>query len=553
MLASVRASGPYRPERRFRPAALLPEAGLPENGRALRGVRRQGKSPRLPVRDLVQRLSVRDGVWSAPLWVRTALVVAALGMFAVRFADRDVVPFILDEARFQEVASIHARDRTWPSISPLVGNLGIAYGPGPVWFYTAVHRLAGPLPERSILAVTVFLSLTQLVLAAALARMLRGGAVLFATLAALLAASPFLFFWSRLAWEVFAGYTALAVALLTSDRQLSLGRGALVGALLGLDLTSHPMTVPVVLAALLVLGREAVHRPAGRRGLLALLAMTALVNVPYLLALQHQARPPVVPGVARRLAGTLALLAPELLEPARVLTTAGMEYFFDEAWGDFRAWVGGARSLLGLGPGVALLLLLLAAAGLAWAAVRGAPGARRVARIGLLVWVGHAVLLAWLSLPVHPHYQMATFWLVPAGIGAAAMALLPSRARLARALVAGVWVVAVAQVALDQAWMGWIRARGGTAGIHYSVPLAAQREVLRAACATERPGVAFANHTRLFPHSLLTIAGTEPVCADKHLAVCPGRCPALSPETWTVLSLRYAAPPGGRLEPVRRE
>ncbi|HMK73445.1 MAG TPA: hypothetical protein VK454_08895 [Myxococcaceae bacterium] len=505
------------------------------------------------MRDLVQRLSVRDGVWCAPLWLRTALVVAALGMFAVRFADRDLLPFILDEARFQEVASIHARDRTWPSISPLVGNLGIAYGPGPVWFYTAVHRLVGPLPERSILAVTVFLSLAQLALAAALARMLRGGAVLFATLAALLAASPFLFFWSRLAWEVFAGYTALAVALLTGDRQLSLGKGALLGALLGLDLTSHPMTVPLVLAVLLVLGREALLRPAGRRGLLALLAVAALVNVPYLLALQHQARPLAVPETARRLTGTLGLLAPELLEPARVLTTAGVEYFFDEAWGDFRAWLGGARSLLDLGPGVAVVLLFLAAAGLVWAALRGGTGARRVARIGLLLWAGHAVLLAWLALPVHPHYQMATFWLVPAGIGVAAMALLPSHPRLSRTLVAAMWVVALAQVAFDQAWMGWIRARGGTAGIHYSVPLAAQRDVLRAACATDRPGIAFANRTRLFPPSLLAVAATEPACAGKRVGVCPGRCPSLSPETWDVLPLRYAAPPGGRLEAVRRE
>ncbi len=146
--------------------------------------------------------TVRDPVWGAPLWARALLVAAALGLLGLRFGDRDLVPYILDEPQFQDAAETHARASTWPSISPLTGNLGVPYGPAPVWFYTAVHRLVGPRPERSVLAVTLFLSLTELAFAAALARTLRGGAILFATLTALLAGSPFLFFWSRVAWEV---------------------------------------------------------------------------------------------------------------------------------------------------------------------------------------------------------------------------------------------------------------------------------------------------------------------------------------------------------------
>jgi hypothetical protein len=496
--------------------------------------------------------TARDGVWGMPLWARAALVAAALGLLGLRLADRDLVPYILDEAQFQEVAEASARAGTWPTISPVIASLGVAYGPGPVWFYTAVHHLVGPRPERSAVAATLFLSLTQLLLAAALARALRGGWVLFATLTALLAASPFLFFWSRVAWDVLAGYTAAALALLTTDGRLSVARGALVGALLGLALSSHPMTVPLVLAVLLVLGWEAVRRPSAAAGLLALVAALLVVNLPYLHAIAQQRRPPALPGgpsVGERLASAPGRLGQQLLEPARVLTTTGVDYFFDTAWPDFRAWLGAWGSLLGAGPALALLLALLGAAGLAWAARCGGPGARRVARVGLLAWAGLAVLLSMLGLVVQPHYQLAAWWLVPAGVGALAMALLPRHPKLAQGLLGLVWLLALAETSFNRGWMRWVRDAGGTAGIHYSVPLAAQRVALREACTTARPAVALANRTSLFAVSLRSLARTEPACAGKRLALCPGTCPPLD-ANWRVVPLGYAAPPGGRLLPV---
>ncbi len=496
-------------------------------------------------------MTARDPQWDAPLWARALLVVVALGMVGLRFGDRDLVPYILDESHFQEAARAHVREGTWAVISPLTGNLGIAYGPAPVWFYTAVHYLVGPRPERSVFAVTVFLSLADLLLAAAIAWSLRGGWLLFAALAALLAGSPFLFFWSRVAWEVFSGYIALAVALLANARTLSVARGALLGIFLGLGLTSHPMTVPVVLAALVVLGWEAWHRRAGAEGLLAVVALALLVNVPYLWALHvtPRAAPAARTGLGVRLLGTPVRLVVELLEPARILTTNGVNYFFDNAWPDFRIWLGPAGALLALGPVLTVVLSVMVAAGLLWAAFRAPPGARRVARVALLAWAGLAVLLSVLGLPIHPHYQLAAWWLVPTGVGALAMALLPAHPWLARGLLAFVWVVALAETTFNVAWMRWVRERGGTAGIHYSVPMAAQRELLHAACATDRPQVALANRTYLFPESLLSLAQTEPPCAGKRVAVCSGNCPVLGAQ-WRVVSVRYAAYPGGRLAPV---
>jgi hypothetical protein len=497
--------------------------------------------------------SRREPQWGTPMWLSALLVAAALALLGLRFINRDLVPYILDEPNFQNAAELHARARTWPSMSPLTGNLGVAYGPGPIWFYTAVHRIAGPRPERSILAATLFLSLAELLLAAALARALRGGWLLFATLTALLAASPFLFFWSRLAWEVFSGYIAISVALLASDRSVGVARGAVLGVFLGLALTSHPMTLPFALATVAVLGWEVVRRRARAAGLIALLSGVVFVNLPYLWAL-HAARRVAVPpgpGLSARILGVPARLPGELLESARVFTTNGVDYFFDAAWPAFRAWLGSFASLLALGPLLTVALSILAITGLVLASRRGPLGAQRVARIGLLAWLGLALLLSGLQLVVQPHYQLAASWLIPTGVGALVMAFLPQHPKVARGLLACIWAFAVSEATFNQAWMQWIREHGGTAGIHYSVPLAAQRAVLKAACSSDLSQVAIANRTYLFAESLLNVAQTEAACDHKRIGVCPLNCPALD-AGWRVVSLRYAAPPGGKLAPLVR-
>jgi hypothetical protein len=496
--------------------------------------------------------TVRDPLWGAPLWARALLVAAAVGLLGLRFADRDLVPYILDEPKFQEAAQRSVESGTWPTISPVVASLRVPYGPGPVYFYTAVHYLVGPRPERNAVAATLFLSLTQLALAAALARVLRGGAILFATLTALLASSPFLFFWSRPAWDVLAGYTAAAVALAATDRPISMARAILIGALLGLGLASHPMTIPIVLATLLVLGWEALRRRKGSGVLLSAMAAIVLVNLPYIQAVFRERQHPTLPGEQGALSRILSVpgrLVGELLEPARVLTTSGVEYFFDAAWPDFRAWLGGPGTLLTLGPTLTISLALTGGAGLLWAGRRGGPGAKRIAHVGLLAWLGLAVLLSALGLVVQPHYQLSTWWLAPAGVGALVMAFLPRHPRIAWSLLACMWVLALGETIFNQAWMRWVRERGGTAGIHYSVPLAAQRALLHAACSTDRPQVALVNQTYLFPDSLLSLAQTERACVGKRVAVCRGKCPPLD-QQWRQVLVRYAAYPGGRLAPL---
>lgn len=504
--------------------------------------------------DSFQGWTARDGLWGAPLWARTLLVVAALGLLALRFTDRDLVPYILDEPQLQDAAQADAQAGTWATINVLRGTQGKRYGPAPLWFYTAVHRLAGPLPERSILATTLLLSLSLLALALAVARALGGGAVLFATLTALLASSPYLFFWSRTGWDnpLLAAFVDGAVAVALLLRMPAPLRGGLLGVLLGLGLSTHLMAIPFALALVAVLALDGRRRRPARLELGALLVVALLVSVPYLGALRTE------PAAAAQawahwggLSEALGRLGPQLLEPARVTTAMGVDGFLDGATPAFSRSLGAWRLVPECGPAVALVLALLAAAGLLAAARSSNVQARRLGRLGLLLWVGHAVFLALPALEREPHYQQPTAWLVSVGACALLMALLPKRPGAAWLLLAGLWGVALAQVGFTEAWMGWVRQHGGTAGTHYSVPLSAQRALLRDACSTERPQVALANRTLLFPQSLFSLAQTERACAGKRVAVCPGNCPALDAQ-WRVVSVRYAAPPGGRLVPVAR-
>jgi hypothetical protein len=503
---------------------------------------------------LLQRLTARDGLWNAPLWARTGLVTLALGVFALRFGDRDLVSYVLDEPQLQDAAQTDAQAGRWASISVLHGTQGKRYGPTALWFYTAVHHLAGPLPERSILATTLLLTLSQLGLALAAAAALGGGAILFSTLAVLLASSPYLFFWARTAWDnpLLGALVALAVAVLLARRLPAPLRGGLLGLLLGLGLSTHLMAIPFTLAVVGVLLLEGRRHRASLGAVAALLVVALLVNLPYLQALAKE--PPSPSPAWQRWGGPAAAVGRvgfQLLEPARVLTAAGVDGFFDGAATAVHQGLGPWRLPIEVGPSLSAFLALLASVGLLAAMRSASPKARQLGLLGVLVWLGHALFLGLPALQPEPHYQQPTTWLVATGCCALVMALLPSRPKAAWLLLGGLWAVALADAGFIEAWMGWVRQHGGTAGTHYSVPLSAQRQFLRDACSTERPRVALANRTLLFPQSLLSLAQTEAACTGKTVGVCPGSCPSLDAQ-WRLVSLRYSAPPGGRLAPVSR-
>lgn len=168
----------------------------------------------VPVRGKAPVLSVRSAAlrwW--PAWLLVAGGLLALG---TRFADRDLGSYVLDEPILQDSAVRDARTGRWADISVLRGTRGVRYGPAPLWFYTAVHRVAGPRPEAGIVGAGLFLTIAVVLLAIALARRSEAPPWVFAVALWLAAASPFAFLWSRQGWDnpLLAGFAALTVAVL---------------------------------------------------------------------------------------------------------------------------------------------------------------------------------------------------------------------------------------------------------------------------------------------------------------------------------------------------
>jgi hypothetical protein len=468
---------------------------------------------------------------------------------ATRFADRDLVSYVLDEPQIQDAAARDAAAGRWATISPVRGTRGLRYGPAPMWFYTAVHRVAGPLPEAGILAAGLFLTGAMVVLAWALARRSQAPPLVFAVGLWIAAASPFAFLWARQGWDnpLLAGFAALLVAVLARNGPMRAGTAALAGALVGLALNTHLMAIPLAVAVAVVLGTEKSDW-RGRLVLVGAMALAAAVLVaPYKWALLHEPAVPVPPttmGVAGRVGRALIALVTPFAQSAGV----GLEYFFDGEWSRFTTESAMGGALGTVGPAVAAIVGVGALLGLVLGLRAGAIGERRVARLGLCTWGLHAAFLGLLALLREPHYQQPVVWVPVAGWALLVARVWPERRR-AGAVVAvvalgiGLWGVGV-----QRSWMGWIRSQGGTLGKHYGLTLGSQRRALAEACAAPTPGVALELEVLVFPQSLRSLARTEPACLERRVAFCGMRCPPLPPE-WSIATLRYAGP-GAQLAPV---
>ena len=494
----------------------------------------------------VQRVRSEAFRWW-PAWLLVAGGLLALG---TRFADRELESYVLDEPQLQDAAARDASTGKWASISNLRGTRGVRYGPAPLWFYTAVHRVAGPRPEVGILAAGLFLTGAACVLAWVLARRSQAPPLVLATGLWIAAASPFAFLWSRQGWDnpLLAGFASLAVAVLARSGPVRAGAAALAGVLVGLALDTHLMAVPLTLAvaAVLITEREGWRARLASLGALGLGA--AVVLWPYVRALL--AEPPVpaaaaAVGVAGRVGRALGALATPFAQTAGL----GLGYYFDAEWSRFTAERTAGTALEIVAPVVVAVVGLGALLGLVVGLRAASAAHRRVARVGLWTWALHAAFLGLLALPPEPHYQQPVLWMPVAGWALLVATLWPRQPRVGSALVLVALAIGLWGLALQRSWMGWIRERGGTRGIHYGLTLGAQRQALAAACAAPTPGIALELQVVAFPESLRSLARTEPACRGRRVEVCGVLCP-VPPPGWSVATLRYEGP-GARLALVR--
>jgi hypothetical protein len=174
-------------------------------------------------------------------------------------------------------------------------------------------------------------------------------------------------------------------------------------------------------------------------------------------------------------------------------------------------------------------------------------------RVALIAWIGNVLLLAAVALERHPHYNFSSAWVPVFGVASAIAWLRRHRPRAATAALALLAAVAVGQFAVIVAWMGFIRASGGTRSPGYGTPIGIQRGAMRVACATAEPTIVLKNETEMFPFPFEYHAATLPECRSKTVLVCadeprPLTKPCPPPAAGArVVRLRYAEATGGRL------
>jgi len=469
------------------------------------------------------------------------LALAALGMIVFRLWRLGDAPFIQDEPIFLTTAREQLRTGHWVSASPIPGTYGFRYGPSVFWFYGVVQSLFGPAPKASIAAMCVALCVAHIALAAGLARVHGGGWLLFATLLAFIASSPFQFIWSRLAWDQTVNFCAAwAVFLLCSRGELRLRALLPLGFVLGYAISSHLMAVPLVACVGVVIATERFRSP--RRLAIATVALgfgILLVNLPYL---QFLAREPI-PLASTQTWGE-PMIVRRLLEPVRVASPDGIGYFLDQDWLQFQRWLELGRSLDWASNLAVMLLASSTVVGLVAGLRSNVPGRRRIALVGALCWVGYALVYASRNLPFHPHYQFPVYWLSAAGLAQFLTWLGERRAVYGNLAASAVLIFALVQFAFVIALSQFLHERNGTRGIHYSTTVAQQEGLVRVACHQPQTTVVLRNMTGLFPASLKYLSSVVHDCEGRALQICPPECRPDGPNVGSLI-LRYAELQGG--------
>ncbi|HXX65795.1 MAG TPA: hypothetical protein VEK07_01355 [Polyangiaceae bacterium] len=397
----------------------------------------------------------------------------AIGLTLLRLLDLRTAPFINDEPALQLMIDQHRAAHTVPTHG-LEGTRGVVYGPTALWLYMPVRFLTD-----SVTAITGAHALAHcaglILVFLAVERSAGLVAALWTWL--LLGASPYLFFYSRLPWDnTFLIPLGGLVLFLLSRLESEPGRAGVwvgLGVACGLIFDLHLMALPEI-AAVGVTAAPIAWRSRRSRSALAGMVVGVLaaggVVAPYL---------GDVAGTLLRgshftfTTEGLTDTVPETLQAMRrYLSADGMDYFLDRTnepvraalgplvWGSPLGWV---VAFAGLGCLVAATSTLL------HRMARPRPGGTTtpiVARFGIaFFWLFLLYYFGVRPSPFHPHYVIATFWILPF-FAAWSLQHLPRPGRMCLQGVIG--LLAACDLAFVVVAHAQISRNHGTRGFHYS-------------------------------------------------------------------------------------
>lgn len=420
------------------------------------------------------------------------LAALVLALALLRFVDLRSAPFISDEPAFQMLIDYHLSHHSLPTHA-LWGTKGVVYGPTALWLYLPVRLFTDNVAW--IVGVHAAFQCLGFLLLFLTLRSSFGSWVALWTLA-LVVASPYLFFYARLPWDntFFVLLVPLTLVFLArlGDDPSRVGSWVGLGIACGLVFNLHLMALPVIVAAwgvaVPLLWRARRARRAWIGSVAAVLTMFATM-APYLRVVAGE----LAHGSQLELTkdGLTQTLPETFLGTGMFLSSKGMEYFLEQTmvpvlaslgplrWADALAWAVSVAGWGALAVGLGRLL----------SSLRKRHRDRRlpvpvVIQFGVVYFV--LLLLYYFAVrpyPLHPHYFMSCFWVLPF-FAAWSMARLPWPLR--RGLQALTIVLVVANAAFVVSAHAQIARNHGTRGDHYSsIPSEVQKQV-REICQTAR-------------------------------------------------------------------
>jgi hypothetical protein len=467
-------------------------------------------------------------------------IILSVFLFSFRWSTLGRSPFLNDEPRLQTVVDASVAQGEWPVVGPQ-GSQPIPYGPIPHWFYQTVRLWSDSYAAPHQAHAAVFL-LAHLV--AAFAVFFTFGLLPAALFLCLSAASPWLFVYSRMAWEVLLlvpGSAMIAAAWAILQRfphfTAAVAGGVLCGLGLGISLGTHLMASSLAAAVALVWGMEWWRSPVQRKRLALFAALSSVICLailwPYLVALWSGA----YMGQESKYQpwGDFRHFWWNLVKTPMHLSVWQMKYFLVPQEKDFFAFLGNGLHKFFYGDAfgwVAKLAVWMVMARWAWNWL-GRSGALWLTSLGAVGACVHLLLLQYLNMPTYPHYYLP-FWWAPF----LAVAL------LGRNVLGAVFLGALVTVNLLylERQESYLLERQGTRGDYYGTFLEEQRRFVADLCESLPAG----EEARIdlsqvrFRHYNITYFAN-------HLEECRARAliPSEAPITGNRMVIRYADQPAG--------
>lgn len=391
------------------------------------------------------------------VWVLFAF--AAL-LCALRFVDLNSAPFIQDEPQLQLLADQALAHHVIPWMG-LEGTHGVHYGPTALWIYLPIRFFTDRI--NPIVAYFVAISIAGYALLT-WAVWKSNGKKVAAWVAAFLAASPYLFFYSRLAWDntfLIPLIAALCVCVVKIDEKNTLMPWIFLGVISGLIFNLHLMAVPILAAAAITTLPAVIRRRSFAPVAVAAVCFSVIV-VPYLKLLLSGPPASQFDPFLRHIGSGLKLTP-------RYFTWWRIEYFIEgPAHANILIFGNGILGkLFSHDPSFLLKISAWCLFPLiAWKMLKRANPVPAMTRMAFFSFVFLMLYYGGLLLDLNQSHYMVPIWWVMMFLGA--LAIVESPGPLKILLSAAGAVTLLMNFVFICAAHGWIVKNHGTRGTHYT-------------------------------------------------------------------------------------